>query len=343
MQKIAVMGGGSWGTALAILLAKKKHPVGLWVRNEQASLVMERERSNPQYLPGATLPANVSVSHHLEDVLSGAGAVILAVPSHAVRSVISQVAPYIDQDTLVINTAKGLELGSLQRLSQVIIQELQKIRNPQVAVLSGPSHAEEVVKDMPTAVVVAATSKSYAESAQDLLMTPHFRVYTNPDMIGVELGGALKNIIALATGISDGLGFGDNTRAALITRGIAEIGRLGVALGASPFTFAGLAGIGDLVVTCNSMHSRNRRAGILLGQGMPLERVLAKIGMVVEGIRAVQAGIMLGEQLNIEMPITREIHQILFKGQNPAEGVSNLMQRTRTHEVEDVSGRGRGW
>jgi glycerol-3-phosphate dehydrogenase (NAD(P)+) len=237
---------------------------------------------------------------------------------------------------MLINTAKGIETSSLMRLSQVIKQELPQELWGRIGVFSGPSHAEEVALDLPTTIVAAAESQELAERIQDLFMGPRVRVYTNPDVIGVELGGALKNVIALSTGISDGMGYGDNTRAALMIRGLTEIKRLGVAMGAQPMTFSGLSGVGDLIVTCNSMHSRNRRAGIMLGQGHSLDQVLSAIGMVVEGVETTKAAYHLAAKLQVEMPITNQIYQVLFGGLGPREAVNNLMLRQRKHEIEEV-------
>ena len=270
---------------------------------------------------------------NLEECVSGMEVVVLAVPSQAVRETAKKMSAYIAPDTIIINAAKGLEMNTHKRLSQVIQEEIPLAR---VAVLSGPSHAEEVGRGIPTTVVCSSEDKTVAELVQDVFMSPFFRVYTNQDLTGVETGGALKNIIAIAAGISDGLGYGDNTKAALMTRGATEMARLGQAMGASILTFAGLTGIGDLIVTCTSMHSRNRRAGILLGQGKPLEEVLQAVGMVVEGVDTCKAAYELAQQLGVEMPITEQLYQILFKGKDPALAVNELMLRDKTHESEDA-------
>ncbi|MHB1418848.1 MAG: NAD(P)H-dependent glycerol-3-phosphate dehydrogenase [Bacillota bacterium] len=334
--KVAVLGAGSWGTALAILLAQKEYDVWLWARREEQATGIASTRENPNFLPGVAIPGRIHVTSKLAEAVSGAEIVLLSVPSHGVRDIASKLPPYINRDAIVINTAKGLETNTMLRLSQVIAEELPEGMQQQVATLSGPSHAEEVSRNIPTTVVVAAGMRRVAELAQEVMMTQHFRVYTNPDVIGVELGGALKNIIALATGIIDGLGLGDNTRAALMTRGLAEIARLGMKMGAQPITFAGLAGVGDLIVTCTSMHSRNRRAGIFLGKGFTLEKTLAEVGMVVEGVRTTEAAYRLAKTYQVEMPITNEVYQVLFQGQDPQLSVANLMGRGRTHEVEEV-------
>ncbi|MBE3571348.1 MAG: NAD(P)H-dependent glycerol-3-phosphate dehydrogenase [Moorella humiferrea] len=327
---IAVIGAGSWGTALAVLLAGKGFSVNLWVRRKEVARELEARRENIAYLPGVTLSDGIRPMVELAECVKGVKLVVLAVPSHVVRTIARHLNPLLPREAVIVNTAKGLELDTQKRLSEVLKEEGFE----RIAVLSGPSHAEEVGRGLPTTVVVAAVDKKVAEYVQDIFMTPAFRVYTNPDMIGVEFGGALKNIIALATGIADGLGLGDNARAALMTRGIVEIARLGVALGGRPMTFAGLSGIGDLIVTCTSMYSRNRRAGIELGRGRPLDEVLAGMGMVVEGVRTTAAARDLALRHGIPMPITEEIYQVLYKGKPPQECVGALMQRPRTNEME---------
>ncbi|MDN5345307.1 MAG: glycerol-3-phosphate dehydrogenase [Clostridia bacterium] len=327
---IAVIGAGSWGTALAVLLARKGCRVNLWARRQETVATLLETRENKPYLPGVQLPPGVRPTTDLELATRETDLIVLSVPSHAVRLTARQLKPLLPPDTVIVNTAKGLELDTRKRLSEVLAEEgLAK-----VAVLSGPSHAEEVGRGLPTTVVVAATGRETAEYVQDIFMDPTFRVYTNPDVIGVEFGGALKNIIALATGMADGLGLGDNARAALMTRGMAEIARLGVALGGKAMTFAGLSGIGDLIVTCTSMYSRNRRAGIQLGQGKPLAEVLASMGMVVEGVRTTAAARDLSRHHQIRMPITTEIYQVLYAGKPVQDCVAALMERPRTHEVE---------
>lgn len=341
MEQLAVLGAGSWGTALAVHLGQKDFKVRLWARNPEHVENLIRERQNKRYLPGVDLNSNVEPTSDIEYALDSIEIVILSVPSNAVRQVIKSIKPLIKPGTILVNTAKGLEESTLMRLSQVIREETES--KHELAVLSGPSHAEEVARFLPTAVVVAANKRVVAERIQDLFMSSNMRVYTNPDVCGVEIGGALKNVIALATGIADGLGYGDNTRAALMTRGLAEITRLGVRLKAEPLTFAGLAGIGDLIVTCNSMHSRNRRAGILLGQGKPLETVLSQMGMVVEGVKTTKAAMKLAQNLGVEMPITEEIYKVLYQGKEPQQCVKDLMGRQKTHEVEEVARKIYNW
>ncbi|MGI6606340.1 MAG: NAD(P)H-dependent glycerol-3-phosphate dehydrogenase [Peptococcia bacterium] len=336
MKRIAVLGAGSWGTALALLLAKKGFPVHLWGRNSEKMAEMNIKRENLHYLPGVVLPSGISTTADFEEALAGKKYVVLAVPSDKTRGLCQQIKELISEDMVIINVAKGIEQGTLKRLSEVIAEEFREI-GPAISVLSGPSHAEEVGRDIPTAVVVGSSSRQTAEEIQDLFMSPKFRVYTNPDLIGIEIGGALKNVIALATGIADGIGYGDNTKAALLTRGVREIARVGVAAGANPLTFAGLTGIGDLIVTCTSMHSRNRRAGIRLGKGETLTQVLKEIGMVVEGVTATKAGCALSEKYQVAMPICQETYEVLFNNKEPREAVVDLMMRQKTHEVEEVA------
>lgn len=336
MADVAVLGAGSWGTALSVLLAKKGQQVNLWGREEERMQVLHQSRENIKYLPGVTLPHNITALSDLEQAVKGARYIVLSVPSHTVRDISIKIKELVGPENIVINTAKGIETGSYKRLSQVINEELGE-KGTKVSVLSGPSHAEEVGKDIPTAVVVGAHTREVAEEVQNLFMTPKFRVYTNPDMVGIEFGAALKNVIALATGIAEGLGYGDNAKAALITRGAEEIARLGTAAGANPLTFAGLTGIGDLIVTCTSMHSRNRRAGILIGKGKNLDEAVKEIGMVVEGIKAATAACTLSKEYGVVMPICQETYNVLFLNKNPREAVVDLMMRPKKHEVEEVA------
>jgi glycerol-3-phosphate dehydrogenase (NAD(P)+) len=336
-EKVAILGAGSWATALAVLLAGKGIPVEMWARRAGLAAQINSERQNSRYLPGVHLPPGVQVSVDLSAVVKNARAVIYSVPSHAFREVLRASLPYLSPRALLINAAKGIEEDSLLPLSRVFAGEAGEENNSRYVVLSGPSHAEEVGRGMPTAVVVASRNMAAAEAAQELFMTGSFRVYTNPDVAGVELGGALKNIIALGTGIADGLGFGDNTKAALMTRGLAEITRLGLAMGANPLTFAGLAGVGDLIVTCTSMHSRNRRAGIEIGRGKSLSEAISAVQMVVEGVRTTRAAYRLAGRYGVEMPITEQMYRVLFEGMPPREAVINLMSRGRRREMEEVA------
>ncbi|MDI6812792.1 MAG: NAD(P)H-dependent glycerol-3-phosphate dehydrogenase [Desulfitobacteriaceae bacterium] len=331
MKRVAVYGAGSWGTALAVLLAKAGHQVALVGRRAEEMDDLKHRRENVRYLPGVVLPHVLEPTIALEALT--AELVVFSIPSHALREAARLARPYLLPNAVVVNTAKGLEEGTQARLSEVLQEELPE--HP-IAVLSGPSHAEEVGRDMPT-TVVAAGELAVAEYVQDMMMTPKFRVYTNPDVVGVELGGALKNVIALCTGIAEGLGYGDNTKAALMTRGLAEIARLGTAMGGHPLTFAGLAGVGDLIVTCTSKHSRNRRAGVALGQGQPLQQVLVDVGMVVEGVRTTRVARELAATRGISMPIVEEAYRVLFEGADPKIGVSNLMLRGKRHELEEVA------
>ena len=333
MEKVCVLGAGSWGSALALILAKKGYEVIMWTLSKEQADKINKTKENIFYLPGILLPNNISVTTNIEEAVKDSKIIVLAVPSQAIRSVSSQIKSFIKDEQILVDVAKGLEKGSGLRLSEVCKQELPN--NPYV-VLSGPSHAEEVAKDIPTTVVVASKDLEVAQIVQDIFMSPKFRVYTNPDIVGVELGGALKNIIAFGAGICDGLGLGDNSKAALMTRGIREISRLGEAMGANVSTFTGLSGIGDLIVTCTSMHSRNRRAGILIGQGKSLDETLIEIKMVVEGITATEVAYEVAKKLNVDMPITNAIYSVLYKGLNANEVVNELMTRNKTHEMEEI-------
>lgn len=338
MQKqVGIIGAGSWATALAVLLAQKGCLVKMWARRSELAENINTARENSRYLPGVTLPPSIQVTTDLEQIFHLAKAVVFSVPSHAFRGVVRQCRPFLEHDVIYINTAKGIEETNLSRLSEVFAEEAGTEMLPQYVVLSGPSHAEEVGRGLPTAVVVASCCLENAEYVQELFMGDSFRVYTNPDLLGVELGGALKNIIALGTGIAEGLGFGDNTKAALMTRGLAEISRLGVTMGANPLTFAGLAGVGDLIVTCTSMHSRNRRAGMSIGKGTSVNETLELVGMVVEGIRTTRAAYRLASRFTVAMPITEQIYQVLFAGLLPDVAVNNLMSRGRTRETEEFA------
>ncbi|WP_304507131.1 NAD(P)H-dependent glycerol-3-phosphate dehydrogenase [Anaerotignum sp.] len=324
MKKVTVIGSGSWGTALAVMLQKHGHDVVIWSRRQDAVDEMQRDRENKKYLPGITLPEGLKFTTDREQAVKDAEIIILSVPSKAVRQTAMDFAPYFTKNQVLVNVAKGLEESSLKRLSQVI-QEC--IPQCEVCILSGPSHAEEVARDIPTTCLIASENEETAKMVQGEFMNPRFRLYTNTDVIGVEMGAALKNVMALAAGASDGLGFGDNTKAAIMTRGIAEMRRLGVEMGGKTETFAGLSGIGDLIVTCTSMYSRNRRAGILLGQGKSLAETLDEVKMVVEGVNTVQAAYKLAQEHHVEMPITNAIYEVLFQGKNTKQAVLDLMSR----------------
>lgn len=328
MKTVAVIGSGSWGTALAVQLKKAGNNVILWSFKEEEARAILSERENKEFLPGIKLDPDITVTYKDEDV-TWADMFVLSTPSKFTRNMAKRFSKYIKKDQIVVNVAKGLEDKTFLRLSQVIKEEIPQCK---VAVLSGPSHAEEVGKGIATAIVAASEDEEVAKEVQDTFMTEMFRVYRNSDIIGVELGGALKNLIALAAGISDGLGYGDNTKAALMTRGLAEIIRLGVAMGAKLETFAGLTGIGDLIVTCTSMHSRNRRAGILLGQGKSLKETLNEVHMVVEGVSNAHAAYNLAKKYNVDMPITSEINDVLYNGKAADKAVYDLMTRDKAEE-----------
>ena len=332
-KKIGVLGGGSWGSALAILLANKNYQVDMWMRRKDQIEEIRETGFNKKYLPHALFPDNLNVSDDMEKTISGKDIILISVPTHGVREVLNIAKQYIEKDQIIVNVSKGIETESLLRISEIVEEILPENK---YAMLSGPSHAEEVAKNMATTVVSASRDKRVAEYIQDVFMTPTFRVYTNPDVIGVELGGSIKNVIALAAGISDGLNYGDNTKAAIMTRGIFEMSKLGVAMGAKAETFSGLAGIGDLIVTCTSMHSRNRRAGILIGEGKSMEEAVEIVGMVVEGIKTTKSVYNLSREYKIDMPITRELYNVLYNGEDVSESVSNLMLRDKKHEMENI-------
>lgn len=326
-MKLAVIGSGGWGTAIALLLASKGNDVYLWSWIQEETDRLNRDRENKEFLPGIKLPDNIICSHDMELCVKDAEVVVTAVPSPATRTTAKALAPFIADGQKMLNISKGLE-GSL-RLSQVYQEEIPQA---DISVMSGPSHAEEVSRGLPTTNVISSQTEETAQKLQEIFMTNVFRVYTSDDIIGVELGGSLKNVIALCAGISDGLGFGDNTKAALMTRGLAEMARLGKAMGAKEETFMGLSGIGDLIVTCTSMHSRNRRAGILIGQGKSLEETLKEVHMVVEGANTAKAAYNLGKQYRVSMPIIEEAYKILYKGKSAKEAAIDLMNRDMKSE-----------
>ncbi len=330
-NKLAFIGGGSFGTALAALTCNKGLDVLIYDRDPSVVENINRHRKNHKYLAGTPLPPGLRASNDLKEVMNFGDIIVLSVPSHVIRTICKQIKSYIRPQQLIVSIAKGIEEGSLKRLSQVIEDE---IPTNEVVVLSGPSHAEEVVQNIPTTVVVSSKSMEAANKVQDVFMSDKFRVYTNSDLVGVEIGGAVKNIIALAAGVCDGIGYGDNAKAALMTRGMSEIIRMGVSMGGKPETFSGLSGMGDLIVTCTSMHSRNRRAGILIGKGMPLDKVLEEIGMVVEGVKACKAFYELSRELKVSMPITETLYAVLYKGLKPEKGVHDLMTRDKKQEMD---------
>ena len=332
-KQIGVIGAGSFGIALAFLLSNNGHDVTVWSRSQASVDKLIAYHGNEEKLPGVILNDNVKFTSSMQQAVSGKDMVVLVVPSAHMRETVNLVAPFIDTDSdeqpIIVNCTKGIEESTLMVMSDVILDELPGAR---VCVLSGPSHAEEVGKKLPTTIVVGAFDKETAKEVQNVFMNDVFRVYISPDMLGIEIGAALKNVIALAAGMADGYGLGDNAKAALITRGIAEISRLGMAMGGKFESFAGLSGIGDLVVTCASMHSRNRRAGILIGQGKSMQEAMDEVKMVVEGVYSAKAALALARQYDVDMPIVQGVNEILFEGKSVEEGITELMIRERRIE-----------
>lgn len=330
MAKVSVLGAGSWGTALSLLLCKNGHEVTLWSALEDEVRMLCEKREHESKLPGVRLPEDMKITADLEDSLQDPDVAVLAVPSPFTRSTAHRMAPFVKKGQIIVNVAKGVEEHTLMTLSEIISEEIPQA---DVCVLSGPSHAEEVGKGLPTTCVVSAEKRETAEYLQGIFMSPVFRVYTTPDILGVELGGALKNVIALAAGTADGLGYVDNTKAALITRGIAEISRLGTKMGARAETFYGLSGIGDLIVTCASVHSRNRKAGYLMGKGYTMQEAMDEVKMVVEGVYSARAAKSLAEKYQVEMPIIEEVNKVLFEDKPAADAVRDLMLRDKKVET----------
>ena len=331
-KKITVLGAGNWGTTLAVLLAEKGYAVGLWEFRAEAAKKVQQDRENKEFLPGINLPDGINVDSGLKGCLAGSRTVIWAVPSKVLRSVCREVLPFLAKDILLVSAIKGIEVSSLLRCSQVLEQELGQ-KASRLAVLSGPNIAPEIARHVPSTTVVAAKFPEDAKEVQEMLRLPYFRVYTGDDIIGLELGGSLKNIIAIAGGIIDGLGLGANTKGALLTRGLAEITRLGVALGARPDTFAGLSGMGDLITTCFSQQSRNRSVGQQIGQGRKLGDILKHMSMVAEGVETTKAAHLLAQKHGIEMPITQQMYRVLFEDKDPAEALKDLMGRDAKAEL----------
>ncbi|WPK11733.1 NAD(P)H-dependent glycerol-3-phosphate dehydrogenase [Lysinibacillus louembei] len=335
MERITVLGAGSWGTALAIVLAENGHDTLLWTHRQNQADEINNQHTNKKYLPDTTLPANLVATANLAEAAQHATTIVVAVPTKAIREVCGNLAQLRQEKALFVHVSKGIEPDTLLRISELMRESLGTDLIEDIVVLSGPSHAEEVVLQHPTTVTAACENIAAAEKVQDMFMNGYLRVYTSEDVTGVEIGGALKNVIALAAGITDGLTYGDNAKAALITRGLAEITRLGVKMGGNPFTFAGLTGMGDLIVTCTSVHSRNWRAGNMLGKGLPLEEVLEQMGMVVEGIRTTKAAHQLAQKYDVAMPITAALYDVLFSDKTPKEAVDELMIRMKKPEIDE--------
>ncbi|MGN0370555.1 MAG: NAD(P)H-dependent glycerol-3-phosphate dehydrogenase [Butyrivibrio sp.] len=333
MAKIGIIGAGGWALGLAILLNDNGHDVTVWSKIHDEIEAIRTTGENERSLPGVKIPESIHLSENLEETVNESELLVMAVASPYVRSTSKEIGALGIKGLKIVNVAKGVEEDTLYTMTKVIEDE---ITDCNVAVLSGPSHAEEVSRKIPTTCVIGAATKEYAEYLQNIFMSEVFRVYINPDILGIELGGSLKNVIALAAGIADGLGYGDNTKAALITRGIHEISKLGVAMGGRLQTFYGLSGIGDLIVTCASMHSRNRRAGILIGQGKTMDEAMKEVHMVVEGVYSAKAAYMLSKKYEVEMPIVETVNKVLFENMNAAEGVKELMHRDKKNENTDL-------
>lgn len=333
-MKICVLGAGSWGIALTKLLATNNHELTVWSIDPEEISMLKEFGQHTLKLPGVMLPGTVEYTTDIEIALKDKDLIVMAVPSPFVRDTAKKASEFIEKDKIIVNVAKGIEEDSLKRLSEVITEEIPQAR---IAVLSGPSHAEEVGKCLPTTVVVGAADKGLAKTVQDTFMSDFFRVYTSPDMIGIELGGAIKNVIALAAGIADGLGCGDNTKAALITRGIYEMTSLGVAMGGKPETFSGLSGTGDLIVTCASKHSRNRKAGFLMGQGKTYQEAMDEVKMVVEGVYSAKAALSLANKYDVEMPIVEYVNKILFEDYSAKDALHDLITRDRKKEASTLT------
>ena len=333
MERVGVIGAGSWGTALAVVLAKNGHQVTVWSIIEDEITMLKEKHEHVDKLPGVKLPDSMEFTTDLEQAVQTSDMLVLAVPSIFTRSTAKSMAPFVKDGQIIVCVAKGIEETTLMTISDIVEQE---IPNADVAIMCGPSHAEEVGVGLPTTVVAGARTKATAEKVQDVFMNEVFRVYTSPDVLGMELGGSLKNVIALAAGVADGLGFGDNTKAALITRGIAEISRLAIAMGAKAETLAGLTGIGDLIVTCASQHSRNRKAGMLIGQGYTMEEATKEVKMVVEGIYSAKAARALAQKYEVDMPIIDIVNQVLFENMSAKEAVVELMEREKRSEHDSL-------
>ena len=334
MAKVGVLGAGSWGTALSVLLHDNGHQVTIWSIDGNEVKMLDEKREHELKLPGVKLAEDMVITGDLETAVRGKDFLVLAVPSPFTRETARKMKPYVADGQIIVDVAKGIEESTLMTLSRQIEEEIPQA---DVAVLSGPSHAEEVGRKLPTTCVIGAKTRKTAEYLQSMFISPVFRVYTSPDILGIELGGSLKNVIALAAGIADGLGYGDNTKAALITRGIAEISRLGVKMGGKIESFTGLTGIGDLIVTCASVHSRNRKAGYLIGQGKSVQEAMDEVQMVVEGVYSAKAAAKLAKKYDVSMPIVEEVNKVLFEGKSPAQAVDDLMQRESRSENRSLT------
>lgn len=333
MARIGILGAGSWGTALAILLHDNGHDVTVWSIHEKEVEMLNTTRRHESKLPGVEIPEGILFTTDMKETMSDKDVCVLAVPSPFIRSTCQKMKAYVRAGQIIVNVAKGIEESTLYTLTDIIEEEMPYA---DACVLSGPSHAEEVSRRLPTTCVVSARTRKTAEYLQSVFVSPVFRVYISPDMLGIELGGALKNIIALAAGTADGLGYGDNTKAALITRGIAEIARLGIKMGGRPETFYGLTGIGDLIVTCASVHSRNRKAGYLMGKGYTMQEAMDEVQMVVEGVYSAKAALTLAQKYQVEMPIVEQVNKVLFENKNAEEAVKELMIRDKKMESDSV-------
>ena len=333
MARIGILGAGSWGTALAILLHDNGHDVVVWSIHEAEVEMLNTTRRHESKLPGVEIPEGIRFTTDMKDTMSDKDVCVLAVPSPFIRSTCQKMKEYVRAGQIIVNVAKGIEESTLYTLTDIIEEEMPYA---DACVLSGPSHAEEVSRRLPTTCVVSSRTRKTAEYLRSVFVSPVFRVYISPDMLGIELGGALKNVIALAAGTADGLGYGDNTKAALITRGIAEIARLGIKMGGKPETFYGLAGIGDLIVTCASVHSRNRKAGYLIGKGYTMEEAMKEVQMVVEGVYSARAALALSTKYQVEMPIVEQVNKVLFENKNAEQAVKELMLRDKKIESDDT-------
>ena len=334
-MKVAVVGAGSWGTAVAAVAAGNA-PTVLWARRDELAAEIENTHENREYLPGVRLPETLHATASLEEACTGADVLVLGVPSHGLRSVLGDAREFIDEHVRIVSLAKGVEQGTLARMTEVACDVLEEHQPASIGVLTGPNLAREVAAGQPTASVVAMSDAAIAEELQKVFFSPSFRVYTNPDVIGCEMAGALKNVLAIGAGIADGLGYGDNTKAALMTRGLAELARLGVTMGGDPLTFAGLAGMGDLIATCSSPQSRNRHVGVELGKGRTLDEIVSEMNMVAEGVKTTSAVLELAARHEVEMPLASFVGRVLYEGARPADLVPELMGRKARPELHGI-------